>query len=151
MRSDALTLPAFLNRNKEEWNFLIPGSKTVGGFWEQWVFILNDILHRVWNLSNQWFEKRKLSSGSNSSIFWFPSFTNHHLFTGFSWCLIVIYSLYSFCSIDVCAAWCPCLPDWAFVSEPIFSQFFELKFRPKRPKWHYVTVMGKKIDITRIQ
>ena len=60
---DALKLPVFLNRNKEEWSFLITGSNAVVGFWEQWVFLLNDMLYRFWNLSNQWFKKRQLWSG----------------------------------------------------------------------------------------
>ena len=114
-RSDALKLPVFLNRNKEEWNFLVAGSNALSGFWEQWVFLLNDMLYRFWNLSNQWFKKRKLWSGSNSSIICFLCLTNHHLFTGFPWCLIVIHSLNSFSSIDTYAAWRCRLPERAFV------------------------------------
>ena len=91
------------------------GSNAVGGFWEQWVFLLNNMLYRFWNLSNQWFKKLKLWSGSNSSSICFPRLTNHHFFTGFPWCLIAIHSLYSFSSIDACAAWPPRLPDRAFV------------------------------------
>ena len=36
-----------------EWNILIAGYNAVGGFWEQWVFLLNDMLYRFWYLSNQ--------------------------------------------------------------------------------------------------
>ena len=32
-----------------------------------------------------------------------------------------------------------------------FLNFLNSSSDLKRPKWHYVTVMGKKIDITRIQ
>ena len=114
-RSDALKLPVFSSRNKEKWNFLIAGSSAVGGFGEQWVFLLNDMLYRFWNLSNQWLEKRKLWSSSNSSSICLPRLTNQHLFTGFPWCLIAVHSLYSFSSIDECAAWRPHLPDRVYV------------------------------------
>ena len=97
-------------------------------------FLLNDMLHRLWNLLNQWFEKRKLWLGFISSSICFPLPTNHHLFTGFSWYLIVIHSLYRFSSIDSCAAWRPRLPDQTFVLRAWFSAFVKPKFYPKKTK-----------------
>ena len=105
----------FSNHNKKELIFLIPGFNAVGGFWEKWVFLLSDMLYRFWNPSKQWFEKRKLWSSSNSSSICFPRLKNCHFFTGFPWCLLAIHLLYSFSSIDACAAWRPSLPDQVFV------------------------------------
>ena len=90
-------------------------------------------------------KKKKKYSGSNSSSICFPRLTNHYLFTGFPWCLITIHSIYGFSSINTCAAWLLRLPDWALFWEPVFSLFVEPSSDLKRPKWYYVTVMGKKL------
>ena len=128
---------------KEERNFLIACSNAVGGFWEQWVFLLDDMLDGFWNLLNQWFGKRKLWSGSNSSSICFAHLTNHHLFTGSPWCLIGIYSLHSFSCIDTSGSG---IPSSGIRFEGLhFINLSNPSYDLKRPTWYYVKVIVKKL------
>ena len=59
--------------------------------------------------------------------------------------------LYIFSSIDTGAAWRPRLPDRPFIWEPVFSQFVESKFWPKKAELVLRHSYGQKIAITGIQ